>query len=214
MTLPPESEWSNLDWLTALRVDSDQAWAAIRERVLRSLRAYLRGRGRTLAADDLEALAEDAVQDTLLTVRAKLDTFRDDSRFTTWVHRIAVNALLGQLRQRRWNLRLPEAVTDAVPDTLNEEDVPAPERAVLQRELWTLVRQLIEVELTPYQRTILLAHVFHQKPLDVLAAELGTSRDAVYKAIYDARRKLRAALLARGVTVAEALAVFEKDSRP
>jgi hypothetical protein len=36
MTLPPESERSNLDWLTALRADSDQAWAAIRERVLRA----------------------------------------------------------------------------------------------------------------------------------------------------------------------------------
>jgi len=117
MTLPPESEWSNLDWLTALRADSDQAWAAIRERVLRSLRAYLRGRGRALD-DDLEALAEDAVQDTLLTVRAKLDTFRNDSRFTTWLHRVAVNALLGRLRQRRWNVRSPETVSDAVPDSL------------------------------------------------------------------------------------------------
>jgi RNA polymerase sigma-70 factor (ECF subfamily) len=214
MSLPPESEWSNLDWLTALRADSDQAWAALRERVLRGLRAYLRGRGRTRSDDDLEALAEDAVQDTLLTVRAKLDTFRNDSRFTTWVHRIAVNALLGRLRQRRWSARLPETVSDAVPDSLNEEDVPAPERAVLQRELWTLVRQLIEVELTPHQRTILLAHVFQQKPLDLLAAELGTSRDAVYKAIYDARRKLRAALLARGVTVVEAVGVFGKGSRP
>src|SRR6202521_2366605 len=105
MTFPPESEWSNLDWLTALHADGDQAWAALRERVLRSLRAYLRGRGRMLADEDLEALAEDAVQDTLLTVRVKLDTFRNDSRFTTWVHRIAVNALLGRLRQRRWNLR-------------------------------------------------------------------------------------------------------------
>ena len=213
MTLSPESEWSNLDWTIALRADSDQAWTVIRERVLHSLRAYLRSRGRTLD-DDLEALAEDAVQDTLLTVRAKLDTFRNDSRFTTWVHRIAVNALLGRLRQRRWNVRPPETVRDAIPDSLNEEDVPAPERAVLQRELWTLVRQLIEVELTPHQRTILLAHVFHQKPLDVLAADLGTSRDAVYKAIHDARRKLRAALLARGVTVAEALGVFGKGARP
>jgi RNA polymerase sigma-70 factor (ECF subfamily) len=214
MTLPPESEWSNLDWLIALRANSDQAWTAIRERVLRSLRAYLRGRSRTPADEDLEALAEDAVQDTLLTVRAKLDTFRNDSRFTTWVHRIAVNALLGRLRQRRWNLRSPETVSDATPDSLDEERVPAPERAVLQRELWTLVRRLIEVELTPHQRTILVAHVFHQKPLDLLAAELGTSRDAVYKAIYDARRKLRAALVARGVTVAEALEVFGKGSRP
>jgi RNA polymerase sigma-70 factor, ECF subfamily len=214
MTLRPESEWSNLTWLTALRADSDQAWTAIRERISRSLRAYLRGHGGALVAADLEALAEDAVQDTLLTVRAKLDTFRNDSRFTTWVHRIAVNALLGQLRQRRWISRSPETNLDAVPDALDEEGVSAPERAVLQRELWTLVRQLIEVELTPYQRTILLAHAFHQKPLDLLAAELGTSRDAIYKAIHDARRKLRAALLARGVTVAEALAVFEKELRP
>jgi RNA polymerase sigma-70 factor, ECF subfamily len=209
MTPPPESEWSNLDWLTALRADSDTAWAAIGERVHRSLRAYLRGRG-----EGLEALAEDAVQDTLLAVRAKLDTFRNDSRFTTWVHRIAVNALLAQLRQRRWNLRLPETADDAVPDWPIEEGAPAPERAVLQRELWTLVRQLIEVELTPHQRTILLAHVFHQEPLDLLAADLNTTRDAVYKAIHDARRKLRAALLARGVTLAEALKVFEKGSRP
>lgn len=149
-----------------------------------------------------------------MTVRVKLDTFRNDSRFTTWVHRIAVNALLGRLRQRRWNLRPPGTVSDATPDSLDEERVPAPERAVLQRELWTLVRRLIEVELTPHQRTILVAHVFHQKPLDLLAAELGTSRDAVYKAIHDARRKLRAALLARGVTVAEALGVFGKGSRP
>lgn len=214
MTLPPGSDWSNLDWLTALRADSDVAWAAIRERVLRHLRAYLRGRGRPLADDDLEALAEDAVQDTLLTVRAKLDTFRNDSRFTTWVHRIGVNALLGQLRQRRWKLRSPGTASDTVPDSLTEEGVPAPERAALQQELWTLVRQLIEVELTPHQRTILVAHVFHQQPLDLLAAELGTSRDAVYKAIHDARRKLRAGLLARGVTVAEALGVFGKGSQP
>jgi DNA-directed RNA polymerase specialized sigma24 family protein len=80
MTLRPEPGWSNLDWLTALRGDSDEAWAAIRQRVHRALLAHLRGRGGALAGDDLAALAEDAVQDTLLTVRVKLDTFRNDSR--------------------------------------------------------------------------------------------------------------------------------------
>lgn len=212
MSLPPE--WSNLEWLTALRADSDRAWAAIRERVLRSLRAYLSRRRGALHDDDLEGLAEDAAQDTLVTVRAKLDTFRNDSRFTTWVHRIAVNALLGQLRRRRWNLRSAETTGAAVPVSLNEESMPAPEQAILQQELWALVRQLIEVELTPHQRTVLVAHVFHEKPLDLLATELGISRDAVYKAIHDARRKLRAALLARGITVAEALGVFGKGPRP
>ena len=212
MTLRSDAEWSNLDWLTALRADSDEAWSAIRQRVQRGLRAYLRGRG-GLASPDLEVLAEDAVQDTLLTVRAKLDTFRNDSRFTTWVHRIAVNALLGQLRRRRWETRPPESGGDADGAWLGEDGAPAPEQAALQRELWTLVRQLIEVELTPHQRTVLLAHVFELKPLDVLAVDLGTSRDAVYKAIHDARRKLRAALAARGVSLADALRVFDDGAR-
>jgi RNA polymerase sigma-70 factor, ECF subfamily len=118
MTPPLESEWSNLDWLTALRADDDQAWAAIRERVHRSLRAYLRRRGEAVADADAEALAEDAVQDTLLAVRAKLDTFRNDSRFTTWVHRIAVNALLGRpLRYPPWRARVcVSAVRQARPE--------------------------------------------------------------------------------------------------
>jgi DNA-directed RNA polymerase specialized sigma24 family protein len=50
-----------------------------------------------------------------------------------------------------------------------------------------LIRSLIERELTPHQREILLAHVVHHKPLDLVAADLGISRDAVYKAIHDAK---------------------------
>jgi RNA polymerase sigma-70 factor (ECF subfamily) len=209
----PESDWSNDDWLAALRADSDEAWSAIRQRVHRGLHAYLRGRGGSLAGADLEALAEDAVQDTLLTVRAKIDTFRNGSRFTTWVHRIAVNALLGQLRRRRWELRPPASDGEGDADWLGEDGAPVPEQAALQRELWALVRQLVEVELTPHQRTVLLAHVFELKPLDLVASDLGTTRDAVYKAIHDARRKLRAGLVARGLTLADALRLFDDGAR-
>ena len=126
MTLSPESEWSNLDWLSRLRADSDAAWAAIRQQVHRSLVGYLRGRGRTLAQGEVDAFAEDAVHDTLVTVRAKLDTFRHDSRFTTWVHRIAVNVLLGQLRRRRWTLRPPRRC--AMRFRTGRSEDPAPDR--------------------------------------------------------------------------------------
>lgn len=60
---------------------------------------------------------------------------------------------------------------------------------------------------------MLLAHGLHQKPLDLVAAELGVSRDAVYKAIHDARRKLRGALLARGLTLPDALKALEGQDR-
>jgi len=212
MTTPPEPERSNLDWVTSLRADSDAAWAAIRHQVHRSLVGYLlRNRPAGIAQGEVDAFAEDAVHDTLVTVRAKLDTFRHDSRFTTWVHRIAVNILLGQLRRRRWTPRSLDAPDGAVPDW-PLDDAPAPDRAALQRERWARIKQIIETELTAHQRRILLAHVFHLQPLDLLAADLGISRDAVYKAIHDARRKLRAALLAGGISLEDVRQAFEKRS--
>ena len=133
MTTTPAGEPSNLDWVTSLRADSEVAWAAIRQQVQRSLVVYLRrNRPAGIAEGEVEAFVEDAVHDTLVTVRAKLDTFRHDSRFTTWVHRIAVNVLLGQLRRRRWTRRSLETPDGAVPDWPLDE-APAPDRTALQR---------------------------------------------------------------------------------
>ncbi len=206
MELP---EWTNNEWVTTLKADSEVAWAALRERVLRGLMAYLRqSQSAGLGADPLQTLADDAVQEALLKVRAKLDSFRNESRFTTWVYRIAVNALLGEIRRRRWAGRPPAEPPESLPEWPLEER-PDPERGARQQEIWAMVRRLIEEELTSHQRGILLAHVFHGKPLDLVAADLGISRDAVYKAIHDARRKLRGALLKNGITLREALEPFE-----
>jgi RNA polymerase sigma-70 factor, ECF subfamily len=48
------------------------------------------------------------------------------------------------------------------------------------------------------QRTVFAAIVLNGTPLDALVAELGSSRNAIYKTMFDARRKLRAALAAHG----------------
>ena len=56
----------------------------------------------------------------------------------------------------------------------------------------------VEEELTAHQRRIFVAIVLNGIPLDALVAELGSSRNAIYKALFDARRKLRAALVTRG----------------
>lgn len=193
----------------ALKADREAAWAALREQVFRGLLSYLRQRRPAgLGEDAFPTLADDAAQETLLTVRAKLDSFRNESRFTTWVYRIAVNSLLEDLRRRRWEQRSDADLPDLPPDWPLDER-PDPDREAAQREVWAIVKKLIEGELTDHQRGILVAHVFHQKPLDLVAGDLGISRDAVYKAIHDARRKLRAALLRQGITVEEALKPFE-----
>lgn len=116
---------------------------------------------------------------------------------------------MGEIRRRRWEQRSAADLPESLPEWPLEEQAPDPEREALQREMWALVRKLIESELTAHQRGVLLAHVFQQKPLDLVARDLGISRDAVYKAIHDARRKLRAALLAKGMTLDDALRIFE-----
>jgi RNA polymerase sigma-70 factor (ECF subfamily) len=65
-------------------------------------------------------------------------------------------------------------------------------------ELIEALRRAIDEELTDHQRHIFVAIVLNGVLLDTLVAELGTNRNAIYKTMFDARRKLRAALAASG----------------
>jgi RNA polymerase sigma-70 factor (ECF subfamily) len=56
----------------------------------------------------------------------------------------------------------------------------------------------VDGELTPRQREIFVAIVLNDVPLDALVLQLGANRNAIYKMLFDARRKLRAALVAGG----------------
>ena len=60
------------------------------------------------------------------------------------------------------------------------------------------VRHAVDEHLTARQRQIFVALVLNGVPLDALAIELGSTRNAIYKTMFDARRKLRAALAANG----------------
>jgi RNA polymerase sigma-70 factor, ECF subfamily len=65
------------------------------------------------------------------------------------------------------------------------------------------------------QRTALVAHAFQEMPLDLVAEWLGTNRNSLYKLIHDARKRLKEALLAQGITHKDLIAVFyEPGSSP
>ena len=65
-------------------------------------------------------------------------------------------------------------------------------------DLVAALRRAVDTELTARQREVFVAIVVNDVPLDALALRLGSSRNAVYKMMFDARRKLRAALAANG----------------
>ncbi len=92
--------------------------------------------------------------------------------------------------------------------TRDDSTTPAPDRSALQGEVGEILREVIEHDLTDRQRQILMMMVFNEVPMDEVVQRFDTNRNAVYKLLHDARRKLKASLQARGFEVGETLALF------
>jgi RNA polymerase sigma-70 factor (ECF subfamily) len=83
---------------------------------------------------------------------------------------------------------------DRLPDRFGFE----PAREAEWRDLLAALRRAVDNELTARQREVFVAIVLNGVPLDTLIIKLGSNRNAIYKVLFDARRKLRAALVANG----------------
>jgi RNA polymerase sigma-70 factor (ECF subfamily) len=213
---------SNTEWLAALRETGQSQESAVKELrqlLRRAIFSFLSRKGATNAGGpryDHEDLAEDCAQESVLLIQSKLDQFRGDSQFTTWAYSIAIRVTLHELRRQRWRTSAIEAARlgDAIPHW--PIDNPGPERSLEQQQAWAMLSKLIENALTPLQRKALIAHAFQEMPLDLVAEWLGTNRNSLYKLIHDARKRLQAALLSRGVTHRELIAIFDtpRPERP
>jgi RNA polymerase sigma-70 factor (ECF subfamily) len=205
---------TNEEWIEALREPvSGEALEDLRTVLLRGLRASLSSRVNT----DLDALTEDFAQDALLKILKSLESFRGESRFTTWAQKIAIHVAFTELRRRRWkDISLQDIVEtpegdEFTPAILTDPDA-SPEQEAAQSDILTMVQELIETELTDRQRTALLAVVQGGMPMDQVAEKLGTNRNALYKMIHDARKRLQKKLEEKtGMTALEVMAMFEEQ---
>ena len=137
--------------------------------------------------------AEDAMQDAFLKAYAHLDGFQQDSRFYTWLVRIAANEALMRLRKRRpGQVSLDEPVegdTDLMPREL-EDWRPNPEREYAQAELQALMAEVLE-KLEPEFRIILVLRDIEELSTQETADALGISVPNVKSRLLRARLKLR-----------------------
>jgi RNA polymerase sigma-70 factor (ECF subfamily) len=78
----------------------------------------------------------------------------------------------------------------------------------MQTEAWTVIREIMDHELTDRQRQALEAIVFEDVPLDQVAEHWDSNRNATYKLLHDARRKLKAGLETRGYRFQDLLDLF------
>src|ERR1700674_1992706 len=137
--------------------------------------------------------AEDAMQDAFLKSYAHLQTFQGDSRFYTWLVRIAANEALMRLRKRRPNqFSLDEPVEgedDLMPREIETWD-PSPEQRYAQTEMQEILNDVIE-KLEPDFRTVFVLRDVEELSTEETAKALGISIPAVKSRLLRAPLRLR-----------------------
>jgi len=205
----------NQTWLADLRSAGDQRDEALNNLRDILLRVLPNALTRYLSPMDghFDAFLDDVAQETLLRVIDRLETFEGRSQFTTWVYKIAIRIALSELRLRKWKeVSLDGLEEGNEPDQMPSEKFASsdldPETALEQKDAMATVKQIIVEELTPRQRTIMMAINVQGVPLDVVAQRIGTNRNALYKMMHDARLKLKHRLEREGLPPEELLKMF------
>jgi RNA polymerase sigma-70 factor (ECF subfamily) len=200
--MPPPVRSDADEWLNELRRTGATGHAAVsrlHDLLLRVTRSEVRRRSGALriTGPELDDLAQQAADDAVMAILRKLDDFRGESRFTTWAYRFAVLEVSSKIGRHFWrnpDLALEAEDWDQLPDRFGFD----PAEQSQWRDLMAELQRAVQTDLTEHQRRVFIAIVLNGVPLDTLVIELGSSRNAIYKTMFDARRKLRVVLDANG----------------
>lgn len=215
-------ERTNDQWIDDLREGAPlqtDALNDLRARIQRSIFYYLsqeRSDLRDLAPVEIQQMAEDMAQDATLRVLANIHHFRGESQFTTWANRVATRVAISELRRARYKDFSLDSMTSEgeffpAEASLISEAPPSPERAAERADTLNRVLSALSSSLTDRQYKALEAVALRGVPMDVVAEQLGTNRNALYKLLHDARRKLKTSLESDGLSVDYVLNLFQRQ---
>jgi len=131
--------------------------------------------------------AEDCVQEAFIQAWNKLDKFRGDSAFATWLHRIAVNAVLGRIRKSKREQERIQMVADTAPAPLSTGDTGE------LRDLSAAIERLPEGA-----RHVFLLHAVYGYSHDEAGSMLGIAAGTSKAQLHRARRLLAQQLEEQG----------------
>jgi len=134
--------------------------------------------------------AEDLAQEVFIQLFRKIGSFRGESAFTTWLHRLTVNQVLMHFRKR--NVKLEQTTDDGetpvqiVVGTTNPNQMPVVDRIALDKAI---------AQLPPGYRTVFTLHDIegheHEEISRMLGCSVGTSKSQLHKARMKLRMLLR-----------------------
>lgn len=131
-------------------------------------------------------MAADAVQDALLNAWNKRHQFEQTARLDTWIHRIAINAALNQIRKSK------PGVFESF-DTDVESDVVTPHRAREEHELENTLAAALS-RLTEVERVCFVLKHLEQWRVKEISTELELNEGRVKQAVFRAVKKLRVSM--------------------
>jgi len=198
----PKIEHENRRWvddLSSTGPSREDAYKELYTLLLRVAKAEARRRAPSLRCGrpELEDIAHQAAADALMSITERLEKFRGEARFTTWATKFVIFNVASKINRHFW--RRQEAHYDQEDWSMisSRFDVGPDEEAQV-REFAAAIEDAVKQNLSERQRLVFVAIVLNGMPMDVLADELGSTHNAIYKVLFDARKKLRTALVAAG----------------
>jgi len=200
--VPAGLDAESAEWVRALAGAGprrEAALARLHEMLVRTARreAARRGPRLRITGPELDDLAYQAAADALVAITGKIGQFRGESRFTTWACKFVIFEVSAKIGRHFWRhpaVRLDAEDWERLPGRFGAD----PAHQAEWGDLFAALRRAVDSELTPRQRKIFVAIVLNDIPLDTVVMHLGSSRNAIYQVMFEARRKLRAALVADG----------------
>lgn len=199
-----KSYQTNEEWISAIKPPPDEA-------AIHQLRIYLvKGLKASLykyVDRELNDFVEDIAQDSLIKILDKYNTFRGDSRFTTWAMKIAVREGYSELRKKKYEDISLEQYSSYNPDEKEaveiEHDQAGPDQVTHESMMLKKVQTMMEEELTEKQKKVIKLLMVDQIPMTVVSEMMDSNRNAIYKLVHDARMKLKNRLEVEGINPEE-----------
>jgi RNA polymerase sigma-70 factor (ECF subfamily) len=194
---------TNKDWIKALSEPVDEkAVELLRKKLIRGLKPALH----KYVDRELDQFVEDVAQDALLKVLDNIDSFRGESKLITWAMKIAVREGLTELRRKKYDDSSLEDFRRPDEEGRNElnsltfaTNIPDPDKATHEQLVLQKVLTIINEELTDKQRQAIKALMIQGLSITVVAEQMDTNRNALYKLVHDARLKIKNKLELDGI---------------
>ena len=174
----------------------------LKARDKRALEDLLREHGARIYGVALQIMrnetdAQEVMQDALITIRQKIDTFEGRSAFPTWLHRVTANAALMKLRKnKRFSQNVPlesDGPDHDLPVIQLADPHEGPDTLMLRGELGARVRSAIDALPEPFRTTVLLADV-DELSMEEIAQATGVTVAAAKSRLHRGRLALRKVL--------------------